>query len=222
MSFKITNNLQSGTNLAKVVYANQQPTFDVTLDDEIAFYKDGVLTSSPELTYKDDKLQTSGGLEVGGGLLVGSTSSHVQLSTVSNLSYIDFRSNPGNTGTTVDFDARIISIGGSTGDAQAELLLQSGLLNVASAIKLGGGLAKAFKIDYGNAPISGDNSVITITFTTGVFSQTPIVVVTSNTPTGSTGNQFAHVEEVTPTSFKVEYLGVAAVGTFINYIAIGL
>ena len=152
-----------------------------------------------------------------GNLQVGTQSSHVQLGAVPGLSFVDFKSNGQDS---PNFDARIVSITGSTGEAQAELLVQSGLLNVASRLKVGG---PAFKVDYASvAATVGTNQVTTITFTAGLFGSAPVVVATANTPTGQTGDQFVHVEEVTATGFKVEYLGVAAAGTFINWIALGL
>lgn len=62
---RTTNSLQNTATVQKVIYANQQPAFTTDLDDELAFYKDGILTSSPGLTYDGQTLETSGGLVVG-------------------------------------------------------------------------------------------------------------------------------------------------------------
>ena len=145
---------------------------------------------------------------------------HVQLASVSNLAFVDFRSNSV-TGPSVNFDARIVSIGGSTGDAQADLLVQSALLNVASPLKISTG--NPFKVDFSSATATvGVNQVTIINFISGLFTTAPVVVATANTPTGQTGDQAVHVEEVTASGFKVEYLGTAASGTLINWIAIGM
>ena len=145
---------------------------------------------------------------------------HVQLASVNNLAFIDIRSNSV-TGPAVNFDARIVSIGGGTAEAQATLFVQSQLMTLNSPLKIMAG--NPFKVDYSSAVATvGVNTVTIINFISGLFTTAPVFVATANTPTGETGNQFVHVEEVTASGFKAEYLGTVAAGTLINWIAIGM
>lgn len=161
---------------------------------------------------------TSGILEV-----IGAPGRFLQLGADSaNTAYLDFKSRDAGL---ADYDSRIVSQGGDTGTAAGEgtLSVQAQALHVLAPMKAGSSTAPAFKLDYSTVLATvGTNQVTTINFTPGLFSVAPTVVATANTPSGSTGDQSVHVEEVDAISFKVEYLGVAAAGTYINWIAVGL
>lgn len=146
---------------------------------------------------------------------------HVQLGAVPNLAYVDFRSNPT---TSVDFDGRIVSIGGGTGPAEGELLVQSGLFNVGAPIKLGG---PSFKLDYGSVNMGGSlNSQVPIVFTVGLFATSPYVFLTIVSPITNEANaQPVFVESLTPAGCNAQFIGTpnsTGAGTFCNWLAIGL
>lgn len=140
---------------------------------------------------------------------------------VSNASWIDFHSTTGYFGNSYDF--RMQASGGSTaGSGQANMIFLGNNIDMRCPINVGNG-APQFKLDFGTTlATAGVNTITTITLTSGLFTSAPTVVCTANTPTGSTGDQITHVEEVTATDFKVEYLGTAAAGTYINWIAVGI
>lgn len=149
----------------------------------------------------------------------GVTGCYVKAQAYINSSVVDFGSTIG--GGTGTYDSRIISflIGGNN-----NLAFQTdGDVQVLAPLRAGAPNAPQFKLDYSSTTASvGVNQVTTINFTSDLFTVAPTVVATANTPTGQTGNQFVHVEEVTASSFKVEYLGTAAAGTLINWIAVGI
>lgn len=225
-SFQISNQLSNSKTVREVIYANQQENLATDADDsEILYYSNGAPTSSPQLTFDGDVLRTPG--QVVGSLLRaqapgGATGSYVDISALSNGSYIDFGSSDGSTS---DFNSRIFSfLPNPAIPEQSNLaILTGGNVQVMGPIQLGSPTAAPFKLDYASTVATvGTNTVTTITFTSGLFTTAPVVVVTANTPTGSSGNQFVHVEEVTATNFKVEYLGIVGSGTLLNWIALGV
>jgi hypothetical protein len=151
------------------------------------------------------------------------TSCGIELKSLPNsgASLIDFHSTPGYFNNTYDF--RMQCSGGATGvPGIGQMICLGSVMDIRCPINVGNG-GKLFKVDFSTTVATvGVNQVTTISFTPGIFTVAPTVVATANTPTGHTGDQFVHVEEVTASSFKVEYLGTAAAGTFINWIALGL
>lgn len=146
---------------------------------------------------------------------------HVQLGAVPNLSYVDFRSNPA---TSVDFDGRIVSIGGSTGLAQGELLVQTGLFNIGAPMKIGGA---SFKLDYGSVVMPGTlNAQVPVVFTVGLFTVAPNVYLTVVSPITNEANaQPVFVESLTTSGFNAQFIGVpnsTAPGTLCNWLALGV
>lgn len=82
-------------------------------------------------------------------------------------------------------------------------------------------LAPAWYADYGTVSATeGVNQETTVTFPFE-FPEIPTVTVTVLTPGDQAGDQFVFVEDLTTTSFKVQYLGTAAAGTKLMYIAMG-
>jgi hypothetical protein len=152
----------------------------------------------------------------------GITGCYVRSQAGINSSFIDFGSTIG--GGTGIYDSRIISFAPGGPSEPNNLAFQTdGDVQVLAPLRAGAPNAPAFKVDYSStAATPGVNEETTITFTPGLFTVAPTVVATANTPTGSTGDQSVHVEEVTASGFKVEYLGTAAAGTFINWIALGV
>ena len=171
-----------------------------------------------------------GGITIADSCRVARTSGETGL-------YVEMRADPANQssqitfGSTIGasagaFDSRIVSFNvggvGVTGPNNNLALQTDGNVQILTNLQVGSPTAPGFKLDYSSTPATvGTNQSTTITFTAGLFSIAPTVVATANTPTGETGDQFVHVEEVTASSFKVEYLGVCAAGSFINWIAVG-
>jgi len=230
MSFKITSNLQSGANLAKVVYANQQENLATDADDtEILYYSNGSPTSSPQLTFDGDVLRTPG--QVIGSLLRaqapgGATGSYVDISALSNASFIDFGSS---NGSTSDFNSRILSfLPNPAFPEQSNLAFQTlGNVQVLAPIQLGSPIAPAFKLDYGRVVLPGAlNAQVAVVFTVGLFTTNPFVYLTVVSPITDEANaQPVFVESLTPTGCNVQFIGTpssTAPGTFCNWLALGI
>lgn len=228
MSFKITNNLQSAANIAKVVYANQQPSFTTDVDDEIAYFKDGVLTSSTGLTYDGETLGTDARISADGRIQVNSSitdGSFLAMASDSS-TYIDF----GSTGPEgPELDARIISSPDPVIPANKNLAIEvpTGNIQLVGPVKIGSPVAPAFKLDYGFqlfGPVA--NPQATVNFTPGIFTSVPpSVFLTTQTYQASNSDQFPVVEGApTLTSFVIQYLGTppSPEGARVNYLAIGL
>jgi hypothetical protein len=225
-SFQMSNQLTNSRTVREVIYANQQENLATDANDtEILYYSNGAPISSPQLTFDGDVLRTPG--QVIGSLLRaqapgGATGSYVDISSQSNASFIDFGSSDNSTS---DYNSRILSfLPNPAFPEQSNLAIQTGgNVQVMGPIQLGSPIAPAFKCDYGNTGLSpGTNIVGKIPFTPGLFTTVPVVVVTANTPTGSSGDQFVHVEEVGTATFQIEYLGAVAPGTSVNWIALGV
>ena len=224
-SFQMSNQLTNSRTVREVIYANQHENRATDADDtEILYYSNGAPTSSPQLTFDGDILRTPG--TVVGGLLraqfEGATGSYVDINAQSNASFIDFGSS---NNSTSDFNSRILSfLPNPAFPEESNLAIQTGgNVQVLANIQLGSPTAPAFKCDYASTVATvGVNTVTTITFTAGLFTSAPVVVVTANTPTGVTSGPSVHVEEVTATNFKVEYFGTVVAGTLFNWIALGV
>ena len=232
MSFKITNNLQSGSNLAKVVYANQQPSFTTDLDNEVAYYKDGVLTSSEGLTYDGQNLRSNAGGVFATTTVVAESAdtpgSFARIVSGDNNGYIDF----GSAGDQVD--CRMISFNPNPaipGLRNLSLINETGgNIQTLAATQIGSPFAPGFKLDYGRVPApGGTNQDAIITFQTGIFTTTPPkVIVTlfdSDGPNVNSGvNITPYVYDTTITGCKVRGLGANQIATsiFYDYIALGV
>lgn len=225
MSFKITNNLQSAANIAKVVYANQQPAFTTDVDDEIAYYKDGTLTSSTGLTYDGVTLGTDAQISADERIQVNSTTTAGSFLAMAsdNSNYIDF----GSTGPALD--ARIISIPDSVIPANKNLAIQvpTGNIQLQGPVQIGSPIAPAFKLDYGRVLLPGAlNAQVAVVFTVGMFTTNPFVYLTVVSPiTTEASAQPVFVESLTPTGCNVQFIGTpssTAPGTFCNWLALGL
>lgn len=224
--FKINGVLANASNVENVIRANQNDSFATdTQDSEILYYENGAPVSSSDLTFSNSTLTVGGQTEIDGGKVsVGYSDATDKRgitldASASSFAYMDFNSRNGGEN---DFDVRLVTAGGETGqNGTGTLNVQSSAVNFFSQISTQPG--PAFKVDFASTPaVTGSNQVTTISLTPGLFSVPPTVVCTANTPTGSTGDQSVHVEEVTTSSFKVEYLGTAAAGTSINWIALGI
>lgn len=231
MSFKITNNLQSAANIAKVVYANQQPAFTTDVDDEIAYFKDGTLTSSAGLTYDGVTLGTDARISAEDRIQVNSTitaGSFLAMASEDNSSYIDF----GSTGPTGPaLDARIISFAPNpafpANKNLAVLNPSGGDIQLLGPVRIGLPIAPAFKLDYGSVVLPGAlNAQVPVVFTVGMFTTNPFVYLTVVSPITTEANaQPVFVESLTPTGCNVQFIGMpssTAPGTFCNWLALGI
>lgn len=225
MSFKITNNLQSGANLAKVVYANQQPAFTTDVDDEVAYFKDGTLTSSSGLTYDGVTLGTDAQISADGRIQVNSsiTDGSFLAMASDSFNYIDFGSTGGG------LDARILSIPDPVIPANKNLAIQvpSGNIQLQGPVQIGPSIAPAFKLDYGRVVLPGAlNAQASVVFTVGMFTTNPFVYLTVVSPITNEANaQPVFVESLTPTGCNVQFIGTpssTAPGTFCNWLALGI
>ena len=145
----------------------------------------------------------------------------VGMGTIGDAAVIDFNTTGGTAG---QFDSRIVSFAAAgPGQANNFAFQTSGNIQLLAPTQIGSPTSPPFKVDFATTlAAAGVNQITTINFTADLFTGPPTVVCTANTPTGSSGDQITHVEEVTASSFKVEYLGVAAAGTYINWIALGV
>lgn len=230
-SFQISNQLSNSKTLREVIYANQQENRATDADDtEILYYSNGAPTSSAALTFDGSALALDGDLNVVRNITAGydgptGLNKGMKIVTTDpSTVYMDVHTLPG---VSNDFDYRIIFGGGETGESGGGAAnfegVQSNFFGTLRTTRPGAGLAPNWYMDYGSTVATvGSNTETVITFTVGLFTLPPTVVATANTPTASTGNQFVHVEEVTASGFKVEYLGTVATGTLINWIAMGL
>lgn len=218
MSFKMTNNLQSATNLAKVVYANQ-------LEEPFNF--EGVTGSN---------LQSTSALE----FVVGwqgpaapisanaGTSCGIEFKSLPNskASLIDFHSTPGYFNNTYDF--RMQCSGGATGIAGiGQMICLGERMDIRCPINAGSG-APLFKLDYGRVgPLLGvTNPQTPIVFTAGLFTTNPNVYLTVVSPiTNETNAQPVFVESLTTAGCNVDFIGVpnsSGSGTFVSWLALGV
>jgi hypothetical protein len=164
---------------------------------------------------------TTGILEV--GTIPGR---HVQLGTDSaNLSYVDFKSRDGFAN---DYDTRIVSSGGGTGDGLGGLIIQAAEVQAWAPMRIGSSFARAFKLDYGQIGPLGAvlNPQTPIVFAVGLFATNPAVYMTVQSPIANEANaQNCFVESITPAGCNAQFIGVpnsTAPGTFINWLALGL
>ena len=231
--FKISGGLTNPSTITGALYANQNDSFATDAQDtQILYYENGSATSSANLTFSDSKLAVDGNAEVlGGRLEVGFSSATsnrgVDLGAtpgVSQTAYLDFNSTDG---STRDYDARLLSVGGDTGsDGKGSFNIFAGELNVNNPMRVtpsGAPPASKWFIDYGSVPIpAGTNTGATIVFNT-VFETPPHVIISVQAPASATGDQYAFVENegLAVNACNVQYFGNAPANTRVNWIAIG-
>lgn len=230
-AFNINGMLTNNKTMTAALYANQHENRATDADDtEILYYSNGAPTSSTALTFDGSALNVNGDLNASRNVIFGNRTGTVLNNGIQFVTqgqgtvFMDVHTLPGGTN---DFDYRMIFGGGVTGDFGGGACnfqgKESNFFSSLRTTRIGGGLAPAWFMDYRSSPANvGVNTVTTISFTAGLFTTAPVVVVTANTPTGVTSGPSVHVEEVTATNFKVEYFGTVAAGTSFNWIAMGL
>lgn len=172
---------------------------------------------------KPSTVFTSGILEVDGAL-----GRKVQLGAdSSNSAYLDFKSRDGGL---ADYDSRIISQFGSTGATAGEgtMSVQADVLQVLTTdgMRVGSITAPAFKMDYSStSATAGTNQDTTITFTAGLFTVAPKVIVSlvdTDGPGTPGADMTPYVYNITASQCTVRGLGVMAASIRYDWIALGL
>ncbi len=125
-----------------------------------------------------------------------------------NTAYIDFHSNDN---VQNDSDARLLSIGGSTGNYGGLLSLEASLFRMICAARIGSAIAPAFKMDYGKVAwgsnLNNPSQVVSFTDAT-MFTQVPMIQLTSYSQTAGTNGAFVlNDATLTTTQFTIRYFG---------------
>jgi hypothetical protein len=157
------------------------------------------------------------------------TSCGIELKSLptSGASLIDFHSTPGYFNNTYDF--RMQCSGGATGTAGVgQMICLGSVMDIRAAVNIGNG-APLFRLDYGQVGPFPEviNPSFPITFATGLFAATPIVIMTVSIvgATETSTTQCAFVESSTPTGCTAQlignYTGFAG-DVYVNWMALGL
>jgi hypothetical protein len=166
---------------------------------------------------------TSGILEVD-----GASGRKIQLGAdSSNSAYLDFKSRDGGS---ADYDSRIISQFGSTGSTAGEgiLSVQADVLQLltTNGVRIGSINAPAFKMDYNStAATTGTNQDTVITFTAGLFTVAPKVIVSlvdTDGPGTPGADMTPYVYSITTSGCTVRGLGVMAASIRYDWLALGV
>lgn len=242
--FRVNSMRFQSMNGTSAVWSNQFPDpIDITNDpreNEILFLSNsGAPVSTGNFVYipnvegvtgRTNLLGINGDLQVNGSsallgnLGVGEITNgrYVELAADTlNNAYIDFHSR--DTFST-DYDARILSNGGGTGNGHGNLFIDAATTNFACPVRLGSWTANPFRLDYGRIEnVSEINQSGTQNFVANLFTTSPVITLTLRSTGRLLGAEtclFVLTESCE--SFTWQIHGTPAVGSIINWIAVGL